>query len=81
MIFNEGPAAWVQAEMDAAASVLRMSTVNYAETLMLVRSLQPHLFKQIQLGLLSTSIRFEPPTKEQAEIAADARHRLPSEPG
>jgi uncharacterized protein with PIN domain len=54
-----------------------MSTVNYAELLILVQDWQPHLLSQIRDALEESSIRFVPPSAGQAETAAAARLRFP----
>ena len=54
-----------------------MSTVNYAETLILIHDRQPQLFRQIRDRIEESSIRLVPPTAEHAEIAALARLRYP----
>lgn len=56
---------------------LRMSTVNYAEALILIRDRQPQLFHEIREAIQASSIRLVAPTPEQAEIAAAARSRYP----
>ncbi len=53
-----------------------MSTVNLTETLILIQDRQ-QLYEGMRTMLLTSSIRFVPPDKNQAEIAADARIRLP----
>lgn len=56
---------------------LCMSTVNYAEALILIRDRQPQLFHEIREAIQASSIRLVAPTPEQAEIAAAARSRYP----
>ena len=54
-----------------------MSTVNYAEALILIEDRQPQLFDEIRNSIRSSSIRLVPPTPAKAEIAAAARLRYP----
>ena len=59
------------------ADRLLMSTVNYAEALILIQDRQPHLFAELRDALQSSSIRLVAPTPEHAETAAAARLRYP----
>jgi ribonuclease VapC len=77
VLFNESQGLWVAEKLGAHAGALRMSTVSYAEVLILLRDRQPHLFEDLRNSLLSATIRFVPPSKEQAEIAARARLQFP----
>jgi ribonuclease VapC len=54
-----------------------MSTVNLAEVLILCEDRQPQLAHEMKDMLLSSSIRFVPPTVEHAALAAEARIRYP----
>lgn len=54
-----------------------MSTVNYAELLILVQDRQPVALAEVRDSIESSSIRLVPPTARHAEIAADARLRYP----
>ncbi len=54
-----------------------MSTVNYAEALILIEDRQPHLLPQIRQAIRSSTIRLIPPTPEHAELAAEARLKYP----
>lgn len=75
--FEEAHAEWVTAQLTEHAPELRMSTVNLTETLIRVRDRQPQLADEVEAALLSSVIRFVPPTVEHARIAAEARLRLP----
>jgi ribonuclease VapC len=77
VLFAEPAASWVAERMNEHAADLRMSTVNLAETLILVRDRQSALFPTIERRLLDGSIRFEPPTVEHARMASEARMRFP----
>ena len=54
-----------------------MSTVNLAEVLILVQDRQPQGYGRIRDELLSSPIRFVPPSLAQAEVAAKARLKFP----
>ena len=56
---------------------LQMSTVNYAETLILIHDRQPRVFRELREQIEQSSLLLVPPTAEQAEIAAQARLRYP----
>jgi ribonuclease VapC len=56
---------------------LLMSTVNYAEALILVRDRRPRAYAEVQPAIESSSIRLIAPTPRQAEIAAAARLKYP----
>jgi ribonuclease VapC len=75
--FNEEFGPWAVDQLQEHRQQLRMSTVNYAEVLILVQDRQPQLFPQIREAIEASSIRLIPPTPEQAEIAASARLRFP----
>lgn len=77
VLFAEREADWVASCMNAHASDLRMSTVNLAETLILLRDRQPTLFPTIERRLFDGSIRFDAPSIAQARVAAEARLRFP----
>ncbi len=77
MFFNERFGAWALDRLQEHADSLRMSTVNYAEALILIQDRQPHLFDEIHDAIRASSIRLVAPTAEQAESAASARLRFP----
>ncbi len=54
-----------------------MSTVNLAETLILLRDRQPQLYDELESRMLTSSIEFVAPDVEQSRIAAHARHQFP----
>jgi len=54
-----------------------MSTVNYAETLILIEDRQPQLSAEMKSMMETSSIRLVPPHAIQAEIAAKARVQFP----
>ncbi len=77
VLFNEPQAPWALDQMHRLRSALSMSTVNLAEVLILCEDRQPKLFAQMREMILSSSIRFVPPTADHAVVAADARIRFP----
>jgi len=77
VLFDEPSAAWAVERLEEHAPELRMSTVNLAETLILLRDRQPQLCEELEELVLTSGIRFVAPTVAQARIAAAARHRFP----
>lgn len=77
VFFNEKNGAWVLDHLQANSGDLAMSTVNYAEVLILVQDRQPQAYQEIRDAIETSSIRLIPPTARHAEIAADARLRYP----
>src|SRR5579862_7842937 len=63
--------------LQANSSDPAMSTVNYAEVLILVQDRQPEAYGEIREAIETSSIRLVPPTERHAEIAACARLRYP----
>jgi ribonuclease VapC len=77
VLFDEAHAAWAADVLNAHAGELRMSTVNLAEALILVRDRQPQLADELEALLLGAGIRLVPPDVDQARCAAAARLRYP----
>ena len=77
VFFNEQQGPWASDQLEDHQLLLRMSTVNYAETLILIQDRQPQLFDQLREAIEASSIRLVGPTKEHAETAAAARIRYP----
>jgi Uncharacterized protein conserved in bacteria len=77
VLFHEEAGPWVKDQMLENAFSLKMSTVNLAETLILLQSRQPHLYEDIREQVISSSIRFIAPTVSQAKIAAESRMIFP----
>ena len=77
VFFNEEFGPWAVDRLQESGARLRMSTVNYAEALILIQDRQPQLFREIRAMIESSSIRLVPPTAEQAEVAATARLAYP----
>lgn len=77
VFFNEASGPRALDQLQKHRQQLRMSTVNYAEVLILIHDRQPQLFGEIRERIEESPIRLVPPTAEQAEIAALARLRYP----
>lgn len=77
VLFNEDHGPWALDQLQAQRGALCMSTVNLAEVLILCEDRQPQLFAELQEMVLSSSIRFVPPSVSQAALAAAARGRFP----
>ena len=77
IFFNEEFGPWALDQLQAHSDSLLMSTVNYAEVLILVQDRQPKAYLEIKQVIESSSIRLIAPTPTQAEIAAAARLRFP----
>jgi ribonuclease VapC len=76
-LFEESSAQWVLQQIDLRRGPLLMSTINLAETIILLRSRLLEGAELLESSLLSSGIDFVPPTVEQARIASDARLRFP----
>lgn len=77
ILFNEEFGPWALDQLQRNRERLRMSTVNYAEALILIEDRQPQLSRELLEAIKSSSIRLVAPTPEHAEIAASARLRYP----
>ncbi len=77
VIFNEKKGPRIAEILEQHSHELCMSTVNLTETLILMEDKQPKLFQEMREELLSSTIRFVPPTITQAETAARARMQYP----
>lgn len=77
IFFDEPNAEWAAHKLNNPSSDLIMSTVNLAETLILFKDRQPHLFKDIEQKLFDSYIKFIPPDISQAKMAAQARLKFP----
>lgn len=77
VFFNERFGAWAADQLQRHKDALRMSTVNYAEALVLIGDRQPHLLDQIRQMIEESPLRLVPASTRQAEIAAKARLRFP----
>ena len=77
VFFNEKAGPWVLDQLQANSGELAMSTVSYAELLILVQDRQPKAYPEIREAIENSSIRLVPPTQHHAEMAASARLRFP----
>jgi ribonuclease VapC len=77
VVFNEPHGDWVTRQFKNHPGELLMSTVNLAETLMILRKRMPTSLSKYESAVLSIDLEFVPPTTDQARIAAEARHRFP----
>lgn len=77
VLFAETHGAWAAKHMKDNAGALRMSTVNLAEALVLLKDRQPTLYPELEEKILTSGIRFVAPDVRQAQLAAEARLRLP----
>jgi ribonuclease VapC len=78
ILFDEPHGAWCAERMAEAAGDVVMSTVNLAETLILVADRRPGALKAVEEHVVSSgAIRFVPPDAAQARAAASARLRFP----
>ena len=57
VFFNEKFGPWALDRLQEHADSLRMSTVNYAEALILIQDRQPQLFDEIHNAIRASSIR------------------------
>ena len=77
VLFGEAHARWVASKLSEHTGRLRMSTVNLAEALILIKDRQPELYDTLETEILSSGIAFVAPDAEQARTAAAARITYP----
>lgn len=77
IIFEEEHCTWAIKQLNENRGSLSMSTVNLAETLIIIRDKQPTLYDEIEKRILTLGIRFVPPDVLQAKIVAQARVNFP----
>ncbi len=77
VVFNESRGPWCVKQLQDHASELLMSTVNWAEVLIIIADRQPKLALQLRDQISALPIRFVAPGVQQAEIAAQARLKFP----
>ncbi len=77
VLFDEPDARWVAQKLNEDVGELKMSTVNLAEVLILIRDRQPAAADDLEARVLSSGIAFIAPDAEQARIAATARLAFP----
>jgi len=77
VLFEEEHGLWAAEIMAEHAPELRMSTVNLAETFIILEDRQPQLAAELEEAILTGGIRFVPPDAQQARTAAKGRLRFP----
>jgi uncharacterized protein with PIN domain len=77
IFFQQIHGTWAADQLAAHQGQLRMSTVNLAEALIVIRDRQPALADELERRLLESEIRFVPLDQSQAQIAARARLLFP----
>ena len=77
VFFAEQHGAWASSKLNEYGAELKMSTVNLAETLIILRDRVPAMASDLEARILGSSIRFIPPDVRQSRIAAQARLRYP----
>ena len=77
ILFNEESSTKILGVIERSTSELFMSTVNLAETLILVQDRQPKAYERIRVTLKDIAIGWIAPDFEQAEIASIARMKYP----
>jgi ribonuclease VapC len=77
VLFEETHARWVASKLTEYAGRTKMSTVNLAEALILIRDRQPALYDKLEADILSSGVVFVAPDAPQARIAAAARLDYP----
>jgi ribonuclease VapC len=77
VFFNEKMGPWAADQLQAHRHDLLMSTVTYAEALILAEDRQPGDIDLIRESVEASSLRLIAPDRQQAELAAAARLRYP----
>ena len=77
IIFNEKKGPQLVKILNEESGALRMSTVNLAEVIVILRDRQPQLAQELIDDVYGLGIRFVPPSVSQAETAASARLKYP----
>ena len=77
VFFAEEHGAWASSKLNEYGAELRMSTVNLAETLIILGDRVPAIAADLEARILGSSIRFIPPDVRQSRIAAQARLLYP----
>jgi|GEM_PF-726368 ribonuclease VapC len=76
-LFEEPTAQWILEQIESHDGPLLMSTVNLAETMILLRSRLRDEADRIESQLLGAGLNFVAPTAEHARLAATARLKFP----
>ena len=69
VLFEETHARWVAARLTEHVGSVKMSTVNLAEALILIRDRQPTLYGQLEAHILSSGIVFVAPVPIVVPVA------------
>ena len=77
IVFNEDHGSWVADRLESSKTALRMSTVNFAEYIIICNHRQPKYAEELEREILTRGIRFIPPNIEHSKIAAKARRKYP----
>ncbi len=77
IIFDEPLGEWAREHLRLNRARVQMSTVNYAEALILSCSRFPDRIRAVEQSIEESMIRLIPPGPEHAEVAAAARLRYP----
>ena len=77
VFLNEEHGPWALDHIQANRQHLLLSTVNYAQTLILAQDRQPKRIAELRSMIAESSVQLIPPDELQAEIAASARLRYP----
>lgn len=77
-LFGEEKGTWVEEQLNQHRTTLKMSVVNLAEVLILLRERQPKLSSNLSKTVKQLPIEFVPVTQAQAELASIARHEFRS---
>ena len=77
IFLGETHAEWAVERLEQYRGQTVMSTVNLAETLIILRDRQHKHFDSLETRLLSGGVRFVAPDVRQSRIAAEARLKYP----
>ena len=77
LFLNEEHSGWCATELNKHTDTLRMSTVNLADVMIILKHRQPQLADQLIDRMKASGIRFVAPNEKHAEVAAAARLRFP----
>jgi ribonuclease VapC len=77
VVFHESHGTWVADQLQSSRAYLLMSSVNYAEVLILLQAEQPSHAAIIREAIDRTSIKVVASTPRHAEIVASACLRYP----
>jgi ribonuclease VapC len=77
VIFDEPLREWAREHLRLNRPNVQMSTVNYAEALILSAARFPNRLRAVERSIEESVIRLVPPDARHAEIAAVARLRYP----